>query len=366
MQTGRVAMLVDKRKFEIQEYEIPEITDDQILLKVEGCGVCGTDAHEYKNDPFGIIPIVLGHEGTGEIVKIGKNITCDTIGKPLKVGDKIVTSVFTCGTCGPCRDMPSRPNLCDNLGCYGLMTDDKTHFNGYFGEYLVLRKGSSVFNVSAYDLDARVLIEPFAVAVHALERAKTTGLLKFNSKVVIQGCGPIGLCMLATVRTLGITDIIAIDGSDSRLEIAKELGASHTFNFTEYNSFDAMKDKIEQTIGSGADFAFQCTGVPSAASNVYKLVRRGGGACEVGFFVNNGECSINPHFDFCNKEITLVGSWAYSVEDYPKTIALMDAMKNLNLPYNKLITHRYSLDEITEALEMNLSMQGIKVAIFNK
>ena len=365
MAKGKVAMLVAKRKFEIQEYDIPEINDDQMLVKIEGVGVCGTDAHEYKNDPFGYIPIVLGHEGTGEIIKMGKNIKTDTTGKPLKVGDKIVTSVFTCGTCPSCIDFPSRPNLCDNLGCYGLMPDDDIHFNGYVGEYLVLRKGSSVFNVSKYDLDTRMLIEPLAVAVHALERAKSTGLLGFNSTVLIQGCGPIGLSMLATVKAFGITNIIAVDGSDSRLAVAKEFGAKYTYNFTNYGSFDEMKAVIEKEAGN-AHFAFQCTGVPSAASNIYKLVKRGGGVCEVGFFVNNGECTVNPHFDFCNKEITLVGSWAYAVEDYPKTIALMDTLHEMGLPIQKLVTHKYPLEKVTEALEMNLSMEGIKVAIINE
>ena len=78
-----VAMLTEKGKFEIQEYPIPELGDDDILVKVEGCGVCGTDAHEFKNDPFSLIPVVLGHEGTGEIVKMGKNVKLDSAGKPL-------------------------------------------------------------------------------------------------------------------------------------------------------------------------------------------------------------------------------------------------------------------------------------------
>ncbi len=77
-------MMTERKHFEIQEYPIPEVGDDDILVKVEGCGVCGTDAHEYKNDPFGLIPVVLGHEGTGEIVAMGKNVKIDTAGKPVK------------------------------------------------------------------------------------------------------------------------------------------------------------------------------------------------------------------------------------------------------------------------------------------
>ena len=87
--TAHVAVLTELKHFEIKEYPIPALGDDDILVKVEGCGVCGTDAHEFKRDPFSLIPVALGHEGTGEIVKMGKNVTVDTAGKPVKVGDKL-------------------------------------------------------------------------------------------------------------------------------------------------------------------------------------------------------------------------------------------------------------------------------------
>ena len=85
--TAHVAMLTKLGHFDIKEYPIPELGDDDILVKVEGCGVCGTDAHEFKRDPFGLIPVVLGHEGTGEVVKVGKNVKVDSAGKPLGVGN---------------------------------------------------------------------------------------------------------------------------------------------------------------------------------------------------------------------------------------------------------------------------------------
>ena len=92
--TGKVAVLTQLKHFDIREYPIPEVGDDDMLVKVEGCGVCGTDAHEYKNDPFGLIPVALGHEGTGEIIKMGKNVKKDSAGKDVKVGDKIVTCMI--------------------------------------------------------------------------------------------------------------------------------------------------------------------------------------------------------------------------------------------------------------------------------
>ena len=88
--TGRTAFLTGEKKIEVKEYPIPALKDDEILVKVEGCGVCGTDVHEWRGDPFGLIPVVLGHEGSGEIIAMGKNVKTDTVGKPVNIGDKVL------------------------------------------------------------------------------------------------------------------------------------------------------------------------------------------------------------------------------------------------------------------------------------
>lgn len=365
--TAKVGMMTAKERIEIKEFNIPEIGDDEMLVKVEGCGICGTDVHEYKNDPFELIPVVLGHEGTGEIIKMGKNIKRDSAGKSLKVGDKIVTCIIPCGECPTCLQHPERTNLCENQGIYGLMTDDNIHLNGWFGDYIVIRKNSTVFNVSDMDLHSRVLIEPAAVVVHAVERAKTTGLLKFNSKVLVQGCGPIGLLLLSVLRTMGIENIIAVDGNAKRLEMAKRLGATETVNIMESSSFDETINKIKAlSDGLGVDFAFQCTGSPKAHAGIWKFVKRGGGLCEVGFFVNNGDATINPHFDLCNKEITAVGSWVYTPQDYLTTFDFLKRANGIGLPIKELITHEFPLEQLQEALETNIRQEGIKIAIINK
>ena len=365
--TAKVGMMTAKEKIEIKEFNIPEIGDDEMLVKVEGCGICGTDVHEYKNDHFGLIPVVLGHEGTGEIIKMGKNIKRDSAGKSLKVGDKIVTCIIPCGECPTCLQHPERTNLCENQGIYGLMTDDNIHLNGWFGDYIVIRKNSTVFNVSDMDLHSRILIEPAAVVVHAVERAKATGLLKFNSKVLVQGCGPIGLLLLSVLRTMGIENILALDGNEKRLEMAKRLGATATINVMKSSSFDETIGKVKDlTDGLGADFAFQCTGSPKAHAGIWKFVRRGGGLCEVGFFVNNGDATINPHFDLCNKEITAVGSWVYTPQDYLTTFDFLKRANGIGLPIKELITHEFPLEELQEALETNIRQEGIKIAIINK
>lgn len=364
--TAKVAMMTELKHFEIQEYPIPELGDDDILVRVEGCGVCGTDAHEYKNDPFSLIPVVLGHEGTGEIVKMGKNVKKDSAGKPLNIGDKVVT----------CMIFKDDPDITmfdlnkQNVGgadVYGLLPDDDVHLNGWYSDYILIRGGSTVFNVSDLDLDSRILIEPCAVLVHAVERAKTTNILRFNSRVVVQGCGPIGLICIAVLRTMGIENIVAVDGNEQRLAFAKRMGAGETVNFMNYKGIDNLANAVKDAFGGHlADFAFQCTGSPVAHSNIYKFIRNGVGLCELGFFINGGDATINPHFDLCSKEITLVGSWVYTLRDYATTFDFLKRAIAIGLPIKELITHRFPLEEMNEALETNLAQKGLKIAYVRK
>lgn len=364
--TSKVAMLTALEHYDIKEFPIPEIGDDDILVKVEGCGVCGTDAHEFKRDPFSLIPVVLGHEGTGEIVKIGKNVKKDSAGKALGLGDKVVT----------CMIFKDDPDITmfdlnkQNVGgadVYGLLPDDDVHLNGWFADYLVIRKGSTVFNVSELDLESRILIEPCAVLIHAVERAKTTGILRFNSRVVVQGCGPIGLICISILKTMGIQNIVAVDGEQKRLDFAKEMGASETVNFKDHKGIEALTEGVKAAFGGYlADFAFQCTGSPIAHANIYKFIRNGGGLCELGFFINGGDATINPHFDICSKEITIVGSWVYTLRDYATTFEFLKGAQAIGLPMKKLITHKFPLSEINEAHVTNLKMEGLKIAIINE
>ncbi len=364
--TAHVAMLTSLEHFDVKEFPIPELGDGDILVKVEGCGVCGTDAHEFKRDPFSLIPVALGHEGTGEIVAMGKNVKKDSAGKDLHIGDKVVT----------CMIFKDNPDITmfdlnkQNVGgadVYGLLPDDDVHLNGWFSDYIFIREGSTVFNVSDLDLDSRILIEPCAVLVHAVERAKTTNILRFNSRVVVQGCGPIGLICIAVLRTMGIENIVAVDGEAKRLEFAKMMGATKTVNFKEHKGIEELAGAVEASFdGHLADFAFQCTGSPVAHSNIYKFIRNGGGLCELGFFINGGDATINPHFDICSKEITTVGSWVYTLRDYATTFDFLKRAKGIGLPIEKLITHKFPLEEINEALKTNLKMEGLKIAIVNK
>lgn len=358
---ARVAVLTGPKKIEIYELPVPQVNDDEVLVKVEQTGICGTDVHEYKGDPFGYIPIELGHEGTGTIVKLGKNVKADYYGKPLRVGDKVVTGLKPCGVCDTCKYDPEHIHLCESGEIFGLIPGEKAYknFNGWFGEYIKVNAGGVIFNVSDMDVDLRTLIEPAAVVVHAVEKAKEIFNFKHGSYVLVQGCGPIGLLLLTLVRTMGVGNIIAVDGDEKRLRMAERLGARYTVNFLKE---DAIA-RVGEITGKGAEMAFQCTGSPKAASTIWKYVRRGGAMCELGFFVNNGDATYNPHLDICNKEIKVTGSWTYQAKDWMQACDFLKEAKKDGLPVEELLTHKYALADINEAMEMNISMQGLKIVV---
>lgn len=367
--TGMVAQLTAPRKLEMKSYPLRPIRADEILVKVEACGICGTDIHCYHSDPFGIAPAVLGHEGTGVVLEVGKDIRMDGVGKPVQEGDQIVTSLLeTSEDCLIAKYNPRKSNLCDDLKVYGLLPDEpENHFNGYFGEYLIIRPGSSYFVVNDMSVDQRVLIEPSAVACHALERAKNSGVhLNFRSRVVVQGCGPIGLLLIAVLRTYGINNIIAVDGNPWRLKIAESLGADVALNFKDYSGTDDLAAEIIRlTKGLGAHYGFQATGVPAAFSSLFKFIRRGGGICEVGHFVDGGTTPMNPHEDVCRKEITLTGSWVYNSFEYPYAYHFIQRAEGIGLPLTRLITHRFPLPKIQDAFDCAIGQQGIKIVVEN-
>nr|WP_314464702.1 zinc-binding dehydrogenase [uncultured Clostridium sp.] len=358
---ARVAVLTGEKKIEIMDLPVPEINDDEVLVKVEQVGICGTDVHEYKGDPFGYIPVQLGHEGTGTVVKIGKNVKTDFYGKTLAAGDKIVTGLKPCGKCDTCKFDPEHVHLCENGEIFGLMPGEEAYknFNGWFGEYIKVNAGGVIFNVSNMDMDLRTLIEPAAVVVHAVEKAKEVFNFQHGSSVIVQGCGPIGLLLLAVVRTMGVRKIIAVDGDEKRLAMAEKLGAAYTVNFMKEDS----RARIMEITGTGAEMAFQCTGSPKAASMIWKYVRRGGSMCELGFFVDNGDTTYNPHQDICNKEIKVTGSWTYQAADWIQATEFLKEAQKDGLPVEELLTHKYALADINEAMEMNISMQGLKIVV---
>ncbi|HKZ46328.1 MAG TPA: alcohol dehydrogenase catalytic domain-containing protein, partial [Thermodesulfobacteriota bacterium] len=244
--------------FELKDIPVPDIKDDELLIRVGACGICGSDAHLYEMDDEGYIlfsgavklPCIVGHEYSGEVVEAGRDVS------DFKKGD-IVTgeSIFWCGKCLPCRY--GMLNQCENIELMGLTS------NGAFAEYIAVKakycwKLNGLDSVFGKDdiFSVGALIEPLGCAYNGI--FISGGGFYPGANAVVYGAGPIGLAAVALLRAAGAGIIIAIDIIDERLELAKKLGADCTFNSDKTPWIE--KVILDITQGWGADLQIEAAG----------------------------------------------------------------------------------------------------------
>lgn len=264
---NREALLLEPGKIQVFPCEMPVIQDDEVLVKMEYCGVCGSDVHYFRFGGIGrrkvTFPYVLGHECTGEVLEIGSKVTNVT------VGDKVVMEPgLGCGHCEYC--MTGRYNLCEDMKFMATPP-----YNGAFKKYMAYpARGCFKLPESVSALEG-AMIEPLAVGMHAARRGEVD-----NSKVVlITGMGCIGLMTLLSCKAMNAQKIIVTDIFQNRLDKALELGADYAINVAETDMLEKLK---ELTDGKGADIVFETAGrAQTAAQNVF-AVRRGGVIVQVG------------------------------------------------------------------------------------
>ena len=264
---NREALLLEPGKIQVFPCEMPVIQDDEVLVKMEYCGVCGSDVHYFRFGGIGrrkvTFPYVLGHECTGEVLEIGSKVTNVT------VGDKVVMEPgLGCGHCEYC--MTGRYNLCEDMKFMATPP-----YNGAFKKYIAYpARGCFKLPESVSTLEG-AMIEPLAVGMHAARRGEVD-----NSKVVlITGMGCIGLMTLLSCKAMNAQKIIVTDIFQNRLEKALELGADYAINVAETDMLEKLKELTDE---KGADVVFETAGrAQTAAQNVF-AVRRGGVIVQVG------------------------------------------------------------------------------------
>ena len=264
---NREALLLEPGKIQVFPCEMPVIQDDEVLVKMEYCGVCGSDVHYFRFGGIGrrkvTFPYVLGHECTGEVLEIGSKVTNVT------VGDKVVMEPgLGCGHCEYC--MTGRYNLCEDMKFMATPP-----YNGAFKKYMAYpARGCFKLPESVSTLEG-AMIEPLAVGMHAARRGEVD-----NSKVVlITGMGCIGLMTLLSCKAMYAQKIIVTDIFQNRLEKALELGADYAINVAETDMLEKLKELTDE---KGADVVFETAGrAQTAAQNVF-AVRRGGVIVQVG------------------------------------------------------------------------------------
>ena len=324
----RAAVLYNIRDLRLEDVPTPEFSTDEVLIKVNATGVCGTDIHIYRGEWKTSMPIILGHEFSGVIVETGRDV------KNLKIGDPVVAEPnILCGSCYFCR-MSERNYFCENLKATGVT------INGAFAEY-VKTKAENVYKVTeGFNLDEAALIEPLACCVRGIDQAK----VRTGDTVAIVGAGPIGLILLQLVKLAGASMVIQTDMEDARLKLARNLGADHTINVAEE---DPVEDIKRLTGGYGVDVAIEAVGSPKAITQAMKATRRGGRLNIFGVSPEDAVWEVKP-FELYEKELTITTSYRspFTFQRAVK-IALSGKVK-----LKPLISHIFRLEEIHRAFEV--------------
>lgn len=358
-------VLKEAGKLELLNYDYPELKKDSIIVKVEAAGVCGTDKHMYLGRAAKY-PIIPGHEVAGIVEEIGEEAQEKIViigTDKLKKGDRVVVTPGSkvCGKCYFCTHVPNKPNLCSNRFVYGVSScDEPPHLFGGFAEYMYIKPNSWLFKIPD-NLSSEIasLTEPVSVALKAVERAIQPGEpytgngLGIGRSTLVIGAGPIGILATAILKYIGAGKIIVSDLVESRLSMAKDLGADFTINAKA--SFEECKNKIlELTDGVGPDVVIEAAGVPKAFEEGLELVRRGGIMVEVGHYTDTGIAQLHPH-TVCKKEVDIRGAWAYPQITFKDALSFLS---RTDLPINKVITHEFDLSKVEEAINM-LGKEGV-------
>jgi len=372
----KAAILEDVRKLKVVDYPEPEVEPNGFLMKMELCGVCGTDMHLYEgnmNIPFPVIP---GHEWVGVIEEIGEEAKgYEVRGQELDVGDRVVVVPGTnryCGDCYFCRFMPHKPTLCTGRKVMGvnMTSSEKPHLLGGWAEKIYVNAEKFwVYKVpDEVTPEVAVLTEPMAVSSRALERAYAPGMPTFGEgfgvgqSVVVQGAGAIGLLAIATAKLAGAGKIISVDMVDERLAMAEKLGADHVIDMRQMKTAEERVKEVQRlTNGLGGDVVIEAVGVPAAVPEGIDMTRRGGKYVEVGHYTNPGPVLINPH-TICNKDMDILGSWTYPPTQFGTVLDLMRLAAD-RLPLDEIVTHKFHVSDAQKSIDTLKARKGIKHAL---
>ncbi len=317
-------VMTEPGKIEFREIPVPEIGAGQALVKIMEIGVCGSDIHVYHGEhPFTSYPVTQGHEVSGVIEKLGDGV------EGLKVGQKVtIQPQVVCGECWPCRN--GKYNLCESLKVMGFQT------TGVASEFFAVDAEKITPLPEEMSLEEGAMIEPLAVAVHAVRRAGDVR----GRDICVLGAGPIGILVAQAAKGLGAGRVMVTDVSGLRLEKAKECGADMVVHTRERDFGEAF---VELFGPDKADVIYDCAGNDVTMGQAIKYARKGSTIILVAVFAKMASVDLavlNDH------ELDLNTSMMYRSEDYEKAIELVQEGKVRLMP---LLSKRFPFREYLEA-----------------
>jgi 6-hydroxycyclohex-1-ene-1-carbonyl-CoA dehydrogenase len=328
------------RPLSVEDVPMPEPGAGQVLIEVAGCGVCHTDLHylDHGTPTFKTPPMILGHEISGTVTGVGDGV------KNLKEGDRVlVAAVTSCGTCEACRE--GRENVCANGEMLG------NHIDGGFAEFVVApAKDTFVLPDEVPLVEGSIIADAITTPYHAVVNR---GRVRPGDAVVVFGCGGVGLNVVQVAAAQGAR-VVAVDLSDDKLAWAAKLGATSTVNPGAVERLDKVLRKLT---GGGADVAFEAVGKAVTQEQALSSLKTGGRAVFVGYSpdtmtLNSGRVMF--------RELEVLGSLGCRPVDYPRVIEMV-RQKRIRL--TELVTHRFPLDQMNEALDMLRSGNAIRVVV---
>ena len=330
----KVAVMLGIGKMGFEERDIPQPKDDEVLVKLEYVGICGSALHYYESGAIGDYvvkpPFVLGHEPGGTVVEVGKNVT------HLKVGDRVALEPGkTCGHCEFCKT--GRYNLCPDVVFFATPPVD-----GVFQEYVAHEAGLCFKlpdNVSTME---GALIEPLAVGFHAARQ----GGAQAGQVAVVTGAGCIGLVSMMALKAMGVSKVYSVDVMDKRLDKALELGADGVINGSRE---DAVKKVMELTGGMGCDLVIETAGTEITTRQAVQMTKKGATIVLVGYS-KTGEIKM-PISLALDKELTFKTVFRYR-HIYPMAI---DAVASGRVNLKGIVTNEFALDDIQEAMDESVN-----------
>jgi len=315
--------LTEAGRFETREMPVPKPGPRDVLVAIKSCGICGSDIHFYEHGRIGDFivrePLILGHEGAGDVVEIGPEV------KALRPGDRVALEPgIPCRHCQHC--LGGRYNLCRDV-----VFMSAPPYHGFFREYVALPEDFAYRLPDSVSTEAGATVEPLAVGVHAI------GLvgLKPGETAVVLGAGPIGLVTVAAARACGATDIATVDLIPMRLDAARRMGASRTVNAREEDVSEALRDS--------ADVVLDCVAVPETFHQAFDIIKPGGRVAWVGMASDVAQV---PFQKFQAKEALVTGVLRYA-NRFRTAVGLLAAGM---VDTNPLITHRFRFPQVAEAM----------------
>ncbi len=313
----------------IEDIPVPEIGENDILVKVAACGACHTDLHyiEHGIPTFKAPPIVLGHEASGVIEKAGANVT------HLAEGQRVlIPAVLTCGRCSYCR--AGRENICSDMKMLG------NHFDGAYAEYVAVDAKDVLALPDSIPLEeASIIADALSTPFHAVKnRAK----VRPGDTVVVYGCGGVGINAVQIATACGAT-VIAVDMNEEKLKWAKEFGATYTINA---GDVERVSKEVKKMTGGGADIAIEVIGNPRTIEEAFECCRIGGRLCVVGYTHEKINIVAGK---IMFKEMEITGSLGCPPGEY---VPLIKMVENGQIDLQKIVTHRFALDDIQGAFDV--------------